>query len=143
MISSFSFLYLRSCAGDSDVVLQPELDVLLLQAAQPLEGVGDGVEGLDHLGLELGFDRGERERALHIVVVVEIAFGGGFAGILLLLVLVAVGLGLEGRGGRRRRRRRCGLHHLQVRRAAVAGAVGARRLPSPFACGACLASGPA
>jgi hypothetical protein len=56
------------------IVAQLVLDVLVLQAAQPLIGIGDLVEGLDHLGLELGLDRGKRERVLHIVVV-EIVFG--------------------------------------------------------------------
>ena len=69
MISSLSFLYLRSCAGDSASLLQLVLDVLVLQPAQPLVGVGDLVEGLDHLRLELGLDRGERQRILHVVVV--------------------------------------------------------------------------
>ena len=92
MISSLSFLYLRSCAGDSDDDLEPELDVLLLQAAQPLEGVGDVVEGLDDLGLELGLDRGERQRILHVVFVV-VGFGGGLARV---LGLVAVGAGFPG-----------------------------------------------
>ena len=50
-------------------VLELELDVLVLQAAQPLVGVGDVVEGLQHLGLELGLDGGKRERVLHVVVV--------------------------------------------------------------------------
>ena len=86
MISSLSFLYLRSCDGDSVVALQAQLDVLVLQAAQLLERVGDIVEGLDDLRLQLGLDRGERERALHVVVV-EIALGGGLARILLLAVL--------------------------------------------------------
>ena len=89
MISSLSFLYLRSCAGDSEAFLQAEFDVLLLQAAQPLERVGDVVEGLDHFRLELGLDRGERERILHVVFVV-IALGRGLAGILRLFPL-AVG----------------------------------------------------
>src|SRR5436190_20249095 len=57
------------------IVAQLVLDVLVLQTAQPLVGVGDLVEGLDHLGLELGFDGGERQRVLHIVVV-EIGFAG-------------------------------------------------------------------
>ena len=77
MISSLSFLYLRSCAGESVLALELELDVLVLQAAQPLVGVGDVVEGLQHLGLELGLDGGERERALHVVLV-EVALGGAF-----------------------------------------------------------------
>src|SRR5438132_11001388 len=42
------------------LVAQLVLDVLVLQAAQPLVGVGNGVEGFEHLGLELGLDRGER-----------------------------------------------------------------------------------
>ena len=50
---------------------------LVLQAAQPLVGVGDGVEGLEHLGLELGLDGGERHRVLEIVLVhLGIADGG-------------------------------------------------------------------
>ncbi len=98
--------------------LEPEFDVLLLQAAQALEAVGDGVEGLHHLGLELGFDGGERERTLHVVFV-EIALGGGFARILLgALVVAGFGRRLErGGGGRRGRRGHRGLHHLQMRRA--------------------------
>src|SRR5207247_7087405 len=60
--------------GRERIVAQLVLDVLVLQAAQPLVGVGDVVEGLHHLGLELGLDGGKRERVLHIVVV-EIAFG--------------------------------------------------------------------
>src|SRR6188472_3275495 len=88
MISSLSFLYLRSC-------------------------VGDLVEGLDHLGLELGLDRGERQRILHVVVV-EVALAlrllAAFRGF-------AVAGGLERGGGRRRRRGRGGLrlHHAQMR----------------------------
>ena len=98
-------------------VLQAELDVLLLQAAQALEAVGDVVEGLDHFRLELGLDRGERQRILHVVFVV-IALGGGLGRILRFL---AVGCGLarrleRGRGGRGRRRRHR-LDDLQMRRA--------------------------
>ena len=48
------------------IVAQLVLDVLVLQAAQPLVGIGNVVEGLDHLGLELGLDgssmRKNRER---------------------------------------------------------------------------------
>ncbi len=88
MISSLSFLYLRSCAGDSEEDLQAEFDVLLLQAAQALEAVGDVVEGLDHFRLQLGLDRGERQRILHVVFVV-IALGGGLGRILRLLAVLA------------------------------------------------------
>src|SRR4029077_20334824 len=105
-------------------VLQAEFDVLLLQAAQALERVRDGVEGFDHLGLQLGLDGGERQRILHLVFVV-IALGRGaptaipqfrlrripsrpgLAGILRLFF--AVGRRRLERGccgGRRRRRRR-------------------------------------
>ena len=87
------------------VVLQAEFDVLLLQAAQPLEAVGDVVEGLDHLRLQLGLDRGERQRVLHVVFVV-VALGGGFGRILLLFALGAGRLERRGGGGRRRRRGR-------------------------------------
>ena len=98
------------------LVVQLALDVLLLQAAQPLEGVGDVVEGLQHLGLELGLDGGERHRILEIVLV-EIGIGErGF-----LAALLAVGPGgaalgaggLERGRGRRRRRRRHGLRRLR------------------------------
>ena len=51
---------------------------LILQAAQPLVGVGDVVEGLQHLRLELSLDRGKRERVLHILFV-ELALPGGGA----------------------------------------------------------------
>ena len=149
MISSLSFLYLRSCAGDSERrSCRRNLDVLLLQAAQLLEAVGDVVEGLDHLRLELGLDRGERERILHVVFVV-VAFGGGLGRILRLLAvgigrspgaLNGVAAGGAAGGGLR-------LHDLQMRRARHRRA-GDRRAS---ACrrgrctGACifLASGPA
>ena len=83
-------------------VLELELDVLVLQAAQPLVGVGDVVEGLDHLGLELGLDRGERQRVLHVVVV-EVAFGGALGLVLAVAVSAVAAGGLE-RGRRRRAR---------------------------------------
>ena len=51
------------------LVLELVLDVELLQAAQPLERVGDVVEGLQHFRLELGLDRGERHRVFQIVLV--------------------------------------------------------------------------
>ena len=56
------------------LVVQLALDVELLQAAQPLERVGDVVEGLQHLWLELGLDGGKRHRVLEIVLV-EIGIG--------------------------------------------------------------------
>src|SRR4029079_5537591 len=62
-------LVLALLGGRQRVALQLQLDVLVLQAAKPLEAVGDLIEGLDHLGLQLGLDRGERQRILHIVVV--------------------------------------------------------------------------
>ena len=73
MISSLSFLYLRSWCGRQRAALELELDVLVLEPAQPLVGIGDLVEGLEHLRLELGLDRGERHRAFEIVLV-ELAF---------------------------------------------------------------------
>ena len=149
MISSLSFLYLRSCAGDSDVVLQVELDVLVLQAAQPLEGVGDVVEGLDHFRLELGLDRGERQRILHVVFV-EIALGGGLGRILRLLAvgggspgaLNGVAAGGAAGGATGCTTCRCGAPGTGVRRRRLA----ATGLPSgPMITGTCicLASGPA
>ena len=92
MISSFSFLYLRSCAGDSDLVLELVGDVLLLQAPQLLVVVGDLVEGFDHLRLQLGLDRGERHLVFELVVVVHVGFGGGFRGILLAFRVAGSGL---------------------------------------------------
>src|SRR5262249_274483 len=71
-------------------------------------GIGNVVESLDHLGLELGLDRRKRERVLHVVVV-EIRFARrGFAALAVLLV-AALGRPFE-RGhprGPSRRRRRC------------------------------------
>ena len=46
------------------------LGVLVLQLAHLAVGFGDAVEGLDHLRLELGFHRRQRQRVLEIVVVV-------------------------------------------------------------------------
>ena len=51
------------------LVLELALDVELLQPAQPLELVGDVVEDHQHLGLELGLDRGQRQRVFGIVLV--------------------------------------------------------------------------
>ena len=56
------------------LVLQPVLDVLLLQAAQLLVLVGDLVEGLDHARLQLGLDGRKRHRVLELVVV-HVGFG--------------------------------------------------------------------
>ena len=55
-------------------VLELVLDVEVLQAAQPLEEVGDVVEGLQHFRLELGLDGGERHGIFQIVLV-EVGFG--------------------------------------------------------------------
>src|SRR5205085_6189120 len=107
-------------------VAQLELDVLVLQSAQPLVGVGDLVDRLEHLRLELGFDRGERERVLEVVVV---HVGVGDGGFLARIGGAVAGGGLERRrAGRRGRRRRCdrgrrrGDRSAGGRRRAVAGA---------------------
>src|SRR6516165_3647084 len=97
------------------IVAQLVLNVLVLQAAQPLVAVGDLVEGLQHLRLELGLDGGERQRILYVVVV-ELGFAGRrrlAVGGLALLVIGAFGrssLERRGAGGRGRRRRRGGEH---------------------------------
>ncbi len=78
------------------LVLELVLDVLVLQATQLLVGVGDAVEGLQNLGLELGLHGGERDGILHVVLLLE---------------------GLLAAARRRRRERRP---------AACAGAVGGR-----------------
>ncbi len=115
MISSFSFLYLRSCERRQRLVLQLVGDVLLLQAAQLLVVVGDLVEGLDHLRLQLGLDGGERHLVFELVVV-HVAFGGSLGRILLGLG------GGGGRGAERGRRRRSGRRRdmRRRRRAAIA-----------------------
>src|SRR5262249_12320006 len=87
------------------IVAQLVLDVLVLQAAQPLVGVGNIVEGLDHLWLELGLDGGERQRVLHIVVV-EIALAGRALVALAILPVAALGRALERDRWRCRRYRR-------------------------------------
>ena len=53
------------------LVLELVLDVLVLQPAQLLIGVGDAVEGLEHLRLQFGFHRRERHGILHIVFFIE------------------------------------------------------------------------
>ena len=126
MISSLSFFVLALLrAGRAISFLQLVLDVQLLQAAQALERVGDLVEGLQHLGLELGLDGGERHRVLEIVLV-EVGVGERR----LLGHLLAVGVagaapaaGLNGVGAGRRRRRRHGLRRLRGEGARVARAI--------------------
>src|SRR6185312_6985858 len=75
-------------------------NVLLLQAAQLLVVVGDLVEGLHHLRLQFGLDRGERHLVFEFVVV-HVGLGRGLRRILLL-----VGTGCT--AGRSTERRRCG-----------------------------------
>src|SRR5690606_23529934 len=91
--------------GRERIRFQAQLDILLLQAAQALVFARHRVEGLEHLRLQLGLDRGERERILELVLL-HVRFGGGFGRILLLAVPVRGGLRLERRRGRRRARRR-------------------------------------
>src|ERR1700738_484539 len=70
-------------SGREGGVLELELDILVLQAAKPLVGVGDMIEACDDLRLELGLKRCKGERVLHIFVV-EFAFAGrGGAGVVL------------------------------------------------------------
>ena len=97
-------LVLRSWAARASR-LELVVDVLVLQAAQPLVGIGDGVEGLQHLGLELGFDRGERVAILHIVVVVGSRSGQCPVGVGSSLI-GAPGAALNGVAPRARSRRR-------------------------------------
>ena len=102
------------------------MDVLLLQAAQPLELVGDGVEGFEHLRLELGLDRGKRHRIFKIVFV-EI----GFRNLTLFAAFAVAGChgGLERRrcGRRRRRRNRLQWRWRSAIAAGCAGFAGANR----------------
>src|SRR5439155_26161424 len=112
MISSSSFLYLRSCAS------------LLSRSAMSwscsrrrrlyaLIFARDRVEGLEHLGLELGLDRGERELALHVVLV-EIRLRRAL-GLVLAIIGAGARLHLEGSRGSRRGRGRRHLRRLAVR----------------------------
>ena len=57
------------------LVLELVLDILVLQAAQLLVGVGDAVEGFENLRLEFGFHRRQRNGILHIVFFLEGVFG--------------------------------------------------------------------
>jgi hypothetical protein len=83
MISSLSFLYLRSCDGDSlgpAGALELVGDVLVLQLAQLLVAVGDLVEGLDHRGFSSA-SMAASDIVLELVVVhVVVAFRRAFAG---------------------------------------------------------------
>src|SRR3984885_15115720 len=113
-------LVLALLVGRERRALELELDVLVLEPAQPLVGIGDLVEGLEHLGLELGLDRRERHRALEIVLV-ELALRR--LDRLLFLPARRPGLAAERRRGDRRRRRRDGL---PLRRGPVAATVARR-----------------
>src|SRR6266571_4850643 len=95
--------------------LELELDVLVLQPAQALVFACDLVEGLEHLGLEFGLDRGQRQRALHIVVV-EVGFRRAL-GLVLAILVGGAGTRRHFERGRTRGRGR-GRRHL--RRLAVA-----------------------
>src|SRR5689334_374725 len=74
------------------VALEAERNVLVLQPAQALVLARHLVEGLEHLGLELGLDRGQGERTLHIVFV-EV----GFRHALRLVLAILVGTGTRRR----------------------------------------------
>ena len=78
-----------------------ELDVLVLQPAKPLVRVGDGIEGLYHLGLELSLDCRNGESNLRVVVVIE----GALSDISVAHCFLAGGR-LERSGGRNGRSRR-------------------------------------
>ncbi len=143
------------------LVLELALDVELLQAAQPLERVGDVVERLQHFGLELGLDGRKRHRVFEIVLVeVGVAERRFFAA----SSPSARGRrrspwGLERRGAVRRRRRRHRLHRLrhEARRARrhsagrhldpmfgpISGPMANGSPPGGTAGATCLASGPA
>ena len=69
-MSSLSFLYLRSWAGVSGVVLQLALDVLVLQAAQLLVVVGDRSKVSSTRGLSSASMADEGDVVLHVVFVV-------------------------------------------------------------------------
>ncbi|MBL0951004.1 MAG: CPBP family intramembrane metalloprotease [Pseudomonas sp.] len=66
----FELLVAALLARRERLVLELVLDVLVLQLAQTLVGVGDLVEGFDALRLQLRFHRSERERVFEIVLVV-------------------------------------------------------------------------
>ncbi len=86
------------------------LELLVLLLAQLLVGGGDVVEGLEHLGLELGLHGRERQRVLEIVLVVHLAFGARLAfGRFALACRRGDRHRGGGLGGLRQRRRRLGL----------------------------------
>ncbi len=115
-------LVLALLVGRQRAALELELDVLVLEPAQPLIGIGDLVEGLEHLRLELGLDRGERHRTFEIVLV-ELTFRRLGAP---LILAYRIGLDAErGRGGGRRRGRHRRMR-LPLRRRAVSAAVARR-----------------
>ena len=118
--------------GRERIVAQLVLDVLVLQAAQALVGIGDVVEGLDHLGLELGLDRGERKRIFHVVVV-EIAFVRRRLAALGFLAVRTLGRRLERSGARRRGRGAwvCARPPGALPRRPAAGSAGRRGRPGP------------
>src|SRR6202023_3410678 len=99
------------------LIVELELDILILKAAQPLVGVRNVVEGLQHFGLELSLHGRERQRDFHIVI--EFAFiPGGVAELALFHAMDGRGRRLyriAARGCRRRdmglSRDRCSWHH--------------------------------
>ena len=80
--------------------MQLVVDVLVLQSAQAFEGIGNGIEGLQHLGLEFGLDGGERHRVLKIVLV-QVALTECSFPRLFFALAARQRLRPEGRGGRR------------------------------------------
>src|SRR5207248_10115271 len=94
-------LVLALLRGRQRLALQLVGDILFLKAAQLLVFGGDLVERLDHLRLQLGLD-GRKRHLVFELVVIHVAFGGGFGRILLLGVRTARGRGTERRRGRRR-----------------------------------------
>ncbi len=144
MISSLSFLYLRSCDGDRLSLFRRSSMSWSCRRRSFLKRVGDGVEGLDDLRLELGFDRGERERALHVVFV-EIALGGGLGRILLLAVALSAVLNGVAAGGADGGAGVCTTWRCGAPGTGVPTCEPGIGLPSGPICGGCmfLASGPA
>ena len=73
-----NFFDLTLLRGRQCLVLEFVLNVELLQAAEPLEAVGDFVEGLEHLRFELRLNCADREPLLHIALV-DVALADGLA----------------------------------------------------------------